>query len=60
MGLFDEELVLRVPQGTTLALEQAALRARIKPAKYAEHLLLEALDANGYAVGRTSRGGRSV
>ena len=43
----EERVVIRAPAGTTLAIEQAAISARIRPSDFVREVLLQALAAHG-------------
>jgi hypothetical protein len=46
----EEKVVIREPAGTMLAIEQAAIRARLRPSDLVRHILLTALDADRVAL----------
>jgi hypothetical protein len=39
----EEKVVIRAPAGTMLAIEQAAIRARLRPSEFVRCVLLSAL-----------------
>ncbi len=47
----DECITLRVPRGTSLALERAAIAAHARPSQFARRMLLDGLRANGFELG---------
>lgn len=44
----DERIVVLAPAGAELAIQMAAIRARLPPAQFVRRLLLDGLRANGY------------
>jgi len=46
----EERVVIRAPAGTTLAIEQAAQAARMRPSDFVRMVLLEALASNGVRI----------
>ncbi len=47
----DECITLRVPRGTGLALERAAIAAHARPSQLARRMLLDGLRASGFELG---------
>ena len=50
MELTEERLVVHVPRGTTHAIEQAAIHARLKPSELARDLVLYGLEIRGVTI----------
>ncbi len=46
----DECITVRVPRGTSLALERAAIGAHSRPGQLARRMLLEGLRASGFEL----------
>ena len=49
---YDEVITVRVPRGTSLAFERAAIRLHTRPGQMARLLLLEALRLSGFDLGQ--------
>jgi len=47
----DECITVRVPRGTGLALERAAIAAHKRPGQLARRMLLDGLRASGFELG---------
>jgi hypothetical protein len=48
MENLEERIVAHVPRGTMLAVERAALEARLRPSELVRRLLLDGLAASGF------------
>jgi hypothetical protein len=47
----EESITVRVPRGTGLALERAAIAAHARPGRLARRILLDGLRASGFELG---------
>jgi hypothetical protein len=52
----DEFITVRVPLGTGLALERAAIAAHARPGHLARRMLLDGLRASGFELGARDDG----
>lgn len=55
----DECITVRVPRGTSLALERAAIGAHARPGQLARRMLLDALRASGFELAQSGDRDRS-
>ena len=57
----EECITVRVPRGTSLALERAAIGAHARPGQLARRMLIDGLRASGFELAPTTEsGGNSV